>query len=37
MSHVTVKDLSESYPIAIALDEQHPERLFMAVACERVY
>ena len=30
MSHVTREDLSESYPIAIALDDNHPERLMMA-------
>ncbi len=26
--HVTMFDLSESYPTAIALDEEHPDRLF---------
>lgn len=30
MDHVTMYDLSESYPIAIGLDEQHPERLYIA-------
>lgn len=29
MNHVTMKDLSESFPIAIALDNQYPERLYI--------
>lgn len=28
--HVTMDDLSETFPIAIALDERHPERLYVA-------
>lgn len=30
IDHVTMDDLSETYPIAIALDEHHPERLYIA-------
>lgn len=29
ISHVTMQDLSESYPAAIALDEANPDRLFI--------
>lgn len=28
--HVTMDDLSETFPIAIALDESHPERFYVA-------
>lgn len=30
IDHVTMDDLSETYPIAVALDENHPERLYIA-------
>lgn len=30
IDHVTMDDLSETYPTAIALDEHHPERLYIA-------
>ena len=30
MNHVTMKDLSESFPVAIALDQNAPERLYIA-------
>ncbi len=30
IKHVTQKDLSETYPIALALDEKYPERLYIA-------
>lgn len=30
IDHVTMKDLSETFPIALALDEQHPERIYIA-------
>lgn len=30
ISHVTMEDLSETYPISIAVDEAHPERFYVA-------
>ena len=30
IDHVTMDDLSETYPTAIALDEHHPEKLYIA-------
>lgn len=30
INHVTMKDLSETYPIALALDDRYPERLYIA-------
>ena len=30
ISHVTMEDLSETYPISIAVDEIHPERFYVA-------
>lgn len=30
IDHVTMEDLSETFPIAIALDDAHPERLYIA-------
>ena len=30
INHVTMKDLSETYPIALALDDKYPERLYIA-------
>lgn len=30
ISHVTMEDLSETYPISIAVDEAHPERFYAA-------
>lgn len=30
IDHVTMEDLSETFPIALALDEQYPERLYIA-------
>ena len=36
MNHVTMKDLSESFPIAIALDNHHPERLYIACGMNKL-
>ena len=30
IDHVTMEDISETFPAAIALDEKHPERLYIA-------
>ena len=30
IDHVTMADLSETFPIAVALDDNHPERLYIA-------
>ena len=30
IDHVTMEDISETFPIAIALDDNHPERLYIA-------
>jgi len=30
IDHVTMFDLSETFPVALALDDQHPERLYIA-------
>lgn len=30
IDHVTMEDLDETYPAAIALDDRHPERLYIA-------
>ena len=30
IDHVTMEDLSETFPIAVALDDKHPERLYIA-------
>lgn len=30
IDHVTMDDLSETFPIAVALDDDHPERLYIA-------
>lgn len=36
IEHVTMEDISETFPIALALDDAHPERLYIAcgVNCE---
>lgn len=33
MDHVTLKDLSESFPTAIGLDDNHPSYLYIACGC----
>ena len=33
MDHVTLNDLSESYPTAIGLDMNHPSYLYIACGC----
>lgn len=35
IDHVSVEELSETYPIAIALDRDRPERLYIACGCDR--
>ncbi len=35
ISHVTMEDLSETYPISIAVDEAHPERFYVACGMNR--
>lgn len=34
-SHVSMEDISETFPIALALDEAHPERLYIACGMNR--
>lgn len=36
MNHVTMKDLSESFPIAIALDNKYPERLYITCGMNEI-
>lgn len=35
IDHVTMEDLSETFPIAAALDDAHPERLYVACGINR--
>ena len=35
IDHVTMADLSETFPIAVALDDKHPERLYIACGVNR--
>ncbi|MDD6812716.1 MAG: endoglucanase [Lachnospiraceae bacterium] len=35
IDHVTMEDLSETFPIALALDDRHPERLYIACGVHR--
>lgn len=35
IDHVTMKDLSETFPIAVAVDDKYPERLYIACGVNR--